>query len=120
MNTMHKMKLLPEYFDKIRVGSKCVEMRLLDEKRRLIKIGDTIEFSRSDGQGKPIVCLVKDLKHFDNFLSLANYYPARALGFDEKLSADDIARYMYGIYCECTVNRCSALAIEIERFDFGE
>ena len=111
---MHKMKLLPEYLEKIREGSKRVEMRLFDEKRRLLEVGDLIEFSRADGQGKPHICRIADLKHFDNFLALARYYSPEELGFAPYLTAEDIAGYMYGIYCECTVNRCSALAIELE------
>ena len=40
----HEMKLYPAPFDSIKSGRKTVEMRLNDEKRQLIKIGDRIRF----------------------------------------------------------------------------
>ena len=42
----HEMKLQPEYFDFILNGTKRIEIRLNDEKRQQIKIGDTIKFSK--------------------------------------------------------------------------
>lgn len=38
------MKLKPKYYDFILNGTKRIEIRLNDEKRRKIKIGDTIRF----------------------------------------------------------------------------
>ena len=40
------MTLDAEYFEKIANGTKTVELRLYDEKRRKIKIGDIILFSK--------------------------------------------------------------------------
>ena len=39
----HEMSLWPGPFAKIADGTKRYELRLHDEKRRLIKVGDTIE-----------------------------------------------------------------------------
>ena len=41
----HYMRLHPEPFDKIKNGTKTIEMRLYDEKRQLLKVGDLIEFT---------------------------------------------------------------------------
>ena len=41
----HEMSLRPGPFAKIADGSKSYELRLLDEKRRLIAAGDTITFT---------------------------------------------------------------------------
>ena len=38
----HNMKLMTKYFDYIKFGSKRIELRLNDEKRKNIKIGDEI------------------------------------------------------------------------------
>ena len=40
----HEMKLQPEYYNFILNGTKRIEIRLFDEKRQQIKIGDTIKF----------------------------------------------------------------------------
>ena len=43
---LHKMKLKESPFERIKNETKTVEFRLYDEKRRKIKIGDKIEFSK--------------------------------------------------------------------------
>lgn len=43
---MHLMKLQEKYFDYIKYGTKQYEVRLNDEKRKKIKKGDLIEFSK--------------------------------------------------------------------------
>ena len=40
----HEMKLQPEYYNFILNGTKRIEIRLYDEKRQSIKLGDTIKF----------------------------------------------------------------------------
>ena len=47
---MHKMSLQPKYFDFIKNGTKRIELRLYDEKRRQIQLGDTIEFTKSESE----------------------------------------------------------------------
>jgi ASC-1-like (ASCH) protein len=42
------MNLQPKYYDYIKNGTKRIELRLYDEKRRQISIGDVIEFSKSN------------------------------------------------------------------------
>lgn len=42
----HILKLKPKYFNYINNGTKRIELRLYDEKRQAINIGDTIIFKR--------------------------------------------------------------------------
>lgn len=42
------MNLQPRYFDFIKDGTKRIELRLYDEKRSQIQLGDVIEFSKSE------------------------------------------------------------------------
>lgn len=44
------MNLQPKYFDFIKDGTKRIELRLYDEKRRSIQLGDIIEFAKSDDE----------------------------------------------------------------------
>ena len=46
----HEMGLQSKYFDYIRNGTKRIELRLFDEKRRRIRIGDIIEFTNPGGE----------------------------------------------------------------------
>ena len=47
---IHEMSLQPKYFDFIKDGTKRIELRLYDEKRRSIQLGDIIEFAKSDDE----------------------------------------------------------------------
>ena len=40
MSTIHEMKLQPKFFDFIKSGTKRIELRLYDEKRRNIELED--------------------------------------------------------------------------------
>lgn len=46
--TTHEMSLRPKYYDFIHDGTKRIELRLFDEKRQKIALGDTIEFAKSE------------------------------------------------------------------------
>jgi hypothetical protein len=47
---IHEMNLQPKYFDFIKGGTKRIELRLYDEKRQSIQLGDIIEFAKSDDE----------------------------------------------------------------------
>ncbi|MBO5284671.1 MAG: hypothetical protein J6B00_02215, partial [Alphaproteobacteria bacterium] len=42
---MHKLNVQEKYYNLLKSGAKTIELRLYDEKRQAILIGDTIEFS---------------------------------------------------------------------------
>lgn len=58
---MHKMKLQESPFERIKNRTKTVEFRLYDEKRKQIKTGDTIEFSKLPDLEEKITVEVLDL-----------------------------------------------------------
>lgn len=67
---MHKMKLKESPFERIKNGTKTIEFRLYDEKRRKIKIGDQIEFSKLPDLQETILVDVLDLYREDTFENL--------------------------------------------------
>lgn len=67
---LHKMKLNESPFERIKNGTKTIEFRLYDEKRRKIKIGDTIEFSKLPDLEEKLLVDVIDLYREDNFEDL--------------------------------------------------
>lgn len=107
----HQMKLKPIPFDLIKSGQKTVEMRLNDEKRSLIKIGDFIEFTNTESGEKVLTC-VCNLTKFDNFEALYKHFDKRLLGYCEGENADpcDMSQY----YKKEDVEKHGALAIEIK------
>lgn len=108
----HIMKLNPVPFYKIVSGVKKYELRLFDEKRQSIRIGDLIEFIKTDGTDKCIVEVV-GLHRFSSFAELYSVLPLEDLGYstDELNSASskDMDKY----YSAEQQKQYGVLAIEI-------
>ncbi len=58
---IHQMKLKESPFERIKDGTKTIEFRLYDEKRRKIKIGDKIEFLKLPELQERIIVEVLDI-----------------------------------------------------------
>jgi len=64
-----KMRLHPEPFNDIKSGLKTTEMRLLDEKREELNIGDEITFISRE-TAEELIAEVKDLKAYKDFAEI--------------------------------------------------
>lgn len=78
--TTHIMKLSKTPFDKIKNGTKIIESRLYDEKRRLINLGDEIEFLENNNPNNKILADVVGLLNYKNFNDLFNDFDAKMFG----------------------------------------
>ena len=56
---MHQMKLQNDPFQMIKKGQKTIEMRLYDEKRKLVQVGDNISFTNIES-GETLLTKVKN------------------------------------------------------------
>jgi ASC-1-like (ASCH) protein len=81
------MKLNPEPFKMISSGEKTIELRLNDEKRQLINIGDEIVFTNTDDSQQKITAVVVNLYRFNSFAELYNVLPLLKCGYTK----DDIS-----------------------------
>lgn len=79
---LHKMKLQPSPFEKIKNGSKTIELRLYDEKRQQVRIGDFIEFTCLDVSNQRIQTRVTALHRFNSFAELYGALPKEKLGYN--------------------------------------
>jgi len=84
--TVHEMKLQPEPFEAIKAGKKIIESRLYDEKRRLIKIGDVIEFKKNPELAESVKTEVTALLNYPTFDALFSDFPAENFGLPSKES----------------------------------
>ena len=109
--TKHEMTLHHEPFSAIKEGWKTVEMRLCDEKRMMLKIGDTIEFTDRETKEKMLTRVV-NLEKFKDFYELYASYGKVEIGYRENETAhpDDMSQY----YSKEDIDRFGALAITIE------
>ena len=69
-NMEHTLKLQPKYFDFIHHGTKRIELRLNDEKRQQIKIGDTIKFVKEPALQETFTVAVVGLLRYQSFADL--------------------------------------------------
>ena len=67
---IHKMKLNESPFERIKNGTKTIEFRLYDEKRKKVKIGDKIEFSKLPDLQEKILVDVLDIYRDKTFKNL--------------------------------------------------
>lgn len=67
---LHQMKLKEGPFERIKNGTKTIEFRLYDEKRRKIKIGDKIEFSKLPELQEKLTVEVLDIYKDETFEKL--------------------------------------------------
>jgi ASC-1-like (ASCH) protein len=70
MPQLHQMKLTAENFDLMNSGKKLSELRLNDEKRRRIQIGDQIEFRKLPELQESLLVEVLSLTSYPDFASL--------------------------------------------------
>ena len=76
----HKMNLNPEPFAMIRSGQKTIELRLNDEKRQKIKVGDRIEFTQTE-TGECLIVQIIAIHRFDTFAELYQKLPLLKCGY---------------------------------------
>ncbi len=77
---IHKMKLNATPFKMIKSGEKTIELRLYDEKRQQIKVGDKIVFTNNTTEETLNATVVK-LHRFDNFDELYKTLPMLKCGY---------------------------------------
>ncbi|MBR2621703.1 MAG: FAD-dependent oxidoreductase [Clostridia bacterium] len=78
--TVHEMKLNPIPFSMIKRGEKTIELRLFDEKRQCIKVGDIINFTNTSS-GEKLSATVKKLHRFHTFEELYQTLPLMQCGY---------------------------------------
>ena len=107
----HTMKLKFRFFFLIQEHKKTIEMRLNDEKRQKIKVGDIIEFTDLKYGGKLSVEVI-EIKHFNNFKELYDNYDKKDLGYLYFEDADykDMEKY----YTQEQQEKNGVLAIKIK------
>ncbi len=112
----HRMKLGDEPFIAIKEGRKTIEIRLYDEKRRMISLGDEIVFTENDNPSEaPIRTRVIKLFQYPTFEELfANHDSAMFGGErDRKQLLERIKQF----YSDADELKYGVVGIHIERID---
>ena len=104
------MRLKHAPFMAIKSGRKKIEMRLQDEKRALIKEGDSVEFTDVETL-ETILCKVVRLHCYKSFDELYAQHDKISLGYQENEEA--IPTDMLAYYPQEEVRKYSVVGIEI-------
>ena len=116
---LHNMSLNPQPFEKIRCGKKTIELRLLDEKRRLICPGDKICFTNAESGEEKLVVKVLALHKFRSFAELYSTLPLEKCGYSQEEVAAADPRDMDLYYSAEKQEKYGVVGIEIEIVDGG-
>ena len=109
----YNMKLLPQYFNYIKNGTKRLELRLNDEKRKNIKINDIIIFEKLSYKKEYLKTKVKNTYKYKNFNDLVNNFDIKIIA-DKSVTKKDLLDALNKIYTIEEQNKYGVLAIEIE------
>ena len=107
----HEMKLHDGPFKCIKNRTKTIELRLLDEKRSLIKENDTIEFTNRTTEEKITVRVIK-LHKYPNFEELYKHHDKVSMGYEEDEDAKPEDMELY--YSKEEQQNLGVVGIEIE------
>ncbi len=105
------MQLHEEPFRQVQNGTKTIELRLNDEKRRRIRIGDCITFLNRADASESLTARVVALYSFESFEDLYATLPLEKCGYADAAS---LMRDMDGFYTAEEQARYGAVGIEIE------
>lgn len=92
------MKLNPIPFSQIACGMKTIELRLYDEKRKKIQIGDTLIFTHRENDSQTLTVEVTALHRFESFKKLYETLPLTKCGYSERTLLDANFRDMQQYY----------------------
>ena len=104
------MRLWHDPFVKIVEGSKTIEMRLYDEKRSAISVGDTITFE-DVSDGSLLECTVTGLHRYASFAELYAAHDKISIGYGEDETADPADMLTY--YSEEEIKKYGVVGIGI-------
>ena len=91
------MNLRPKYFDFIKDGTKRIELRLYDKKRRSIQLGDIIEFAKSDDE--KFKAKVVGLLRYNSFANLFEDFDISILA-DSSMTKQELLEVLGEFYSE--------------------
>ena len=108
---MHEMKLVDFAFQAIKNGDKDIEVRLNDEKRRKIKVGDKITFLKRPDDIENIDAVVENLSYYKNFKDLVKDYTIEEL-YSKGYSKEEFLYLLKRFYSDDEIDKYGTVAIK--------
>ena len=113
---IHEMKLQPKYYDFILNGTKRIEIRLNDEKRSQINLGDKIKFLKESDLENSFEGEVIGLLRYNSFEEMFEDYSISILA-DKSMTKDELIKVLEEFYSKEKQQKYGVLGIRIKLKD---
>lgn len=108
------MKLQKKQFEKIRNKQKTIEVRLFDDKRKELKIGEIIEFTNLDDANEKLKVKILNLHKYNSFKDLYSNFDLSYFGYSKNTNKENLLQMIYTIYSKEDEEKYGVLGIEFE------
>lgn len=115
-----EMRLNESPYSKIIDGKKKVELRLYDDKRRKLNVGDKIIFTNLSNSDEKVAVIIKALYIYGSFYELFEDIPPERCGNLADSSVEELVARMRAYYSEIDEKMYGVLGIKIELIDLEE
>ncbi len=109
----HILRMHPRPFQNIKNGTKIIEIRLYDEKRQKIQLGDILEFQLRPDLEERLQTRVTGLLRYPKFENLFDDIPASWCNYDES-EKEYLRTSMYEYYTPEQEEENGVIGIRIE------
>ncbi len=110
---MHKMKLREIYYNLIKKGEKIYEIRLNDEKRQILDVGDMLVFEKEPNLDEKLNTVIEDLIYFKSFNEMLNCLPLEKVGFKNS-SINEVEKVYRQFYTIDDEKKYGIVAIKVK------
>ena len=105
--TIHLYK---DIFENVKYGTKSIEVRVNDEKRRRLKVGDKITFLLRPDDVESIDAVVEDLIYYKNFEDLVEDYTEEEL-YSSEYTKEEFLTLLKKFYSDEEIDKYGTVAI---------
>ena len=109
----HSLKLQPEFYNYMLKGTKRIEIRLYDEKRQQINIGDTITILKEPNLDESFETRVVGLLRYNTFEDMFKDFDISILA-DKNVSKEHLINELEKFYTKEKQEQYGVLGIRIE------
>lgn len=109
---IHQLSVREPYYHLLKSGVKTVELRLWDEKRQKIQVGDTIVFLKAENPHDSFSATVISLIHARSFRELSEMISPQSAGFSNR---EALVKTMRSIYTLDAQEKTGVVGIQIQK-----
>ncbi len=109
---MHRLNVQEKYYNLLKSGVKSIELRLFDDKRKAIKVGDMIEFTNAADKEDMFRAEVVCLHRAADFATLCHQIDCRKAGF---ASNEELNKALEQFYSYERQQEFGVVGIEVKR-----